>query len=626
MIRNRGFHLVPVCFGLMLSLAASVKARECPYEGFPDGVLAGFSMESWDAYARLYGADKLAETLHQTLVEEVAPAILKVAEATGPIQDLPSKLEELRDKVDWEFVGKCGIAVGISLGKENLPTFTLRLSAPSGEGERLFSALAGGVAHIASAATAELSWKVEGNSGALRLALGAQGEEATSEVKAPVLLSLVRREDQVWVRPMGASDTAEQSSPCADPAIGSLWEKLPEPCVATALVDLSGIARHLNELIDFLESEEKWESSLILDPTLESLFTEDVETLEKLREVEKDFDSMTPTVESGVAKVLRRLVEILGDQGCVVAGLGPQGTAVQSTTLWQPRAGGAHADLFKCEPLSSRFLGFLSTSWKEVSVFSLPDLARIHRLIVDLLKELPDSEESFRTLDELEKEYEFSIERDLIPAFGREGVYVTRAKPKGTPAFQLSASGFQLALAIGDVSAARRTVAALERLLASGGMVGSASFVGDMTCSVLDAGLMGKASWILLEEARVFMFTSGDSRDQILEFVDLLKNPRAATLAEHPDWGALSAIWSKQPTDVSLIDVSQIWKEAEEDIKGARMMLSMMGEVGTVAVPMLQLVLRAMQALEAPSWGFTVASDEGELRISKTLLLYPSEQ
>ncbi len=618
--------LFALSLGAALCVASSARCGECPYEGFPEGMLAGFSVESWDAYARLYGAEKLAEELHQTLSEEVLPALLKISEATGPVQDLPNKLEDLRDKVDWGFVGKCGITVGIGLSKENLPTFMLRLSAPSGEGERLFSALAGGVAHIASAATGELLWKVEGTRGILSLELGQSGEDATSELKAPVLLSLVRQEDHVWVRPMGASEEPAANGPCADPTIRSLWEKIPEPCVATAQVDFSALAHQLNRLVDSLETEEKWESSLILDPTLESLFTEDLETLEKLREVEEDFDSMTPTVESGIAQVLHRLAEVLGDQGCVVAGVGPHGTAVNCTTLWQPRAGGTYASLFKCEPLSPRFLGLLAPGWKEVSVFSLPDFVRIHELVVDLLKELPDSEGIFSTIKELEDQYQLSIERDLIPALGKEGAFVSRAKPKGTPAFQLSGSGFQLALGIGDVAAARRTLNALERIVASAGMVPSASVVGDRTCSLVDAGLAGKASWLLLEDARAFVLTSGDSREQILEFAALLKNPPAPRLSEHPDWGALSAIWTEHPTDVSLVDVSRLWRETIEELKGARMMLSMMGEVGTVAVPMIQLALRGMQAVRAPSWSFTVASRTGELRIGKTLLLYPPEQ
>ncbi len=626
-LRGRIF-LVLLVLALQCVLPLQVQA-DSPYTNSPGAIIAGFSCNSLEEYMNLFQAKNLGTIVFETVTEDLIPAVLDLTEATGEIRNLPKTLQECVDSMDWTLLqhsALCGMVyhgTGSILGVGA----TLRITPAGSDAGTLYQNLSGFLKTLATHSQGALTW----TPGPEVCWLGvAAVTPATGVVSRPGGVLFLHKVDSSVI--LATDYLFSPSTPGLGPKanLEDLWKQLPEPVVSSVMVDFTELATLLKvsmkPVVDKIESEgSKPESSLVLDKTAEALFDKDPETLEKLRQVERDFNQIMPSTNSGsISKPLENIISLIKDQGILIAGTGSTPGGVMSTTLWSVDSTSTNGGLFEVQPLSATMLSLLQSGVVEVSVQGLPDYQRIYSTLADLIKQFPGGVDLYGEWESLQQTFGMTVEKDLLPAVGSEMGWVTREMEKsGVAGLQLMSNNLFYVLGLRDTAAAGRTVNKIEETLSKYGFPATATRVADVTISVLDTGILGKAMWTTLEQPPLFVLTTASSMQQFTDFLQLLKNPQPQGLSQHPRWEDLQRIWTEHPTAVTLSDLTTAWRQALDQLRSSQMMVALMGSSGSMSLPFIRMAIRILQNTPAPQWGFTVNTIESGLRVSRTLLLYP---
>ena len=603
---------------------------ECPYSGSQGPIIAGFSLSSWDEYWNLLQARNMGMIVFETVTDDLLPTILDLADATGEIKNLPRILHEFVASLDNSLLRKASIQGTLQRSDSAFPGFsvTLRLTPPDTTVEKLYQDISGFMNTVATHSQEALAWFPGPEKSHLGLAVL---ESATSP--APVDgrgLLFLHRADPSVILTTDHLFVPGESVKGSSSKIGELWSRLPEPVVSSVVVDLTELAALLNgcvkPLIDLMASAtSEAASSLVLDETEVALFDKDPETLEKLRKVEQDFNQLMPSFNpESISKPIESILDFLGDQGVLLSGLGPTPGGVIGTTLWSVDSTTPNGGLFNVDPLSPAMLSLLRPGIVEVSIQGLPDYQRIYSYFIELLKQFPWGPDLIGEWEKLQQTFGYSIEKDLLPAIGKETGWITRDTGKaGIPGLQVMSNDLFFVLGLKDSETMERSLNKIEETLTHYGFPVSATRVNDVTFSVLNGGLLGKAMWAELKQPPVFVLTTSTSPKEITGFLQMLSSPLPHGLTQHPRWDQFQRIWTDQPTAVTLSDLTTTGKQTLDLLKSSPMMVALMGSSGSGSLPFIRMGNRILQNLTPPEWQFTVNSVEPGLRLSRSLILYP---
>jgi hypothetical protein len=589
--------------------------EDCPFSKIGKDPIAAVYLKSWQAEWDLYKAPNLSGAILKTLREEVIPALLKIADATGPARDLPQALDDLTKAADWEDLARSAIQAVISKDEHGDPLISVQITPFGGKTDKVFDDLGRLLQTAVGKSDGKLVWTQS-------------GELLTTGVPAEGILKLRKLDESVWIT-LG-SDPREILSGggfAAKPSFVRLWSQLPDQAVSGAVIDFDELSvlfsKFAGEILP-TTPEMQWESSLVLDETMEALFKDDPETLAKLKQTQRTFEQLTPPNQKNALKAIDRLAKLLADQGMILTCNSPVPQGVAGTILWLPRPGSDGAIFGEVAPLSPRFLGLLRPGPVEISISGLPDFQRILHLILDFIRLLPDGESLLEAWDVLQETAGFSLEKDLLPAIGKEVAWLTeRSEKLSFPGFQVMDNDLYLALDIADKQAAKSSLQRLEKVLSENGLPVSATQEGGANISLLDTGLLGKVRWGILEEPPTFVLATGTAKN-LGGFLQSLAHPAPNRLSEHPRWNDLKAIWHEKPTAVALYDLTTTWKQTIDQLKGGQMMLAMMGQAGSAGLPFIRLGLKIMQEIPPPDCLLEVGANEGDIRALRSLLLFPA--
>jgi len=626
----QGIRVLILFIVILPGIYPSRAPAECPYSSSQGPVVAGFSLSSWDEYWDLLQASNMGRIVFETVADDVLPTILDLADATGEIRNLPRILHEFVESLDNSLLRKSSIQGTLQRSDSAFPGFsvTLRLTPPGTNAERLYQDISGFMNTVATQSRGALVWLPGAEKSCLGLAVL---ESATSPVPVDGRgLFFLHRAGPSVILTTDHLFAPGESERGPGARIGELWNRLPEPVVSSVVIDLTELAALLNgcvkPLIDLMASAtSEAASSLVLDETEVALFDQDPETLEKLRKVEKDFNQLMPSFQpESISRPIKNILDFLGDQGVLLSGLGPTPGGVLGTNLWSVDSNTPNGSLFDVAPLSPAMLSLLRPGIVEVSIQSLPDYLEIYTQAMNWFKEFPWGPDLLSEWNKLQQTFGYSIEKDLLPALGKEIGWITRDTGKaGIPGLQVMSNDLFFVLGLKDSQVAERSQEKFEETLTHYGFPVSATHVAGATFSVLNGGLLGKAMWAELKQPPVFVLTTSSSPQEISDFLQMLSSPLPHGLTQHPRWDQFQRIWTDQPTAVTLSDLTTTWKQTLDQLKSSQMMVALMGSSGSVSLPFIRMGIRILQNMKPPEWQFTVNSVEPGLRLSRSLLLYP---
>ena len=130
--------------------------------------------------------------------------------------------------------------------------------------------------------------------------------------------------------------------------------------------------------------------------------------------------------------------------------------------------------------------------------------------------------------------------------------------------------------------------------------------------------------WGILSDPPVFVASTGTDP---LFLEGLLENMRAEVpgrISEHHRWETLQTIWNPHPTAVSFSNLEVSWKQMKDQLRGTRMMVSMMGGSNPVLLSLMGFALELLDGIPTPDCLLRVDWQEDAVRISRSLLLFPS--
>lgn len=620
-----------IAFWLSLPLAGRAAEEACPFSGFKGPVLAAGSFAGWEDYGTVFGGGHVGDVIVEAIRHEILPSLLKIADATEALAKLPGSWDQLASATNWDRLRKTQIAFSISEGMNHIPKVALRFTPPQDEAISLYQDIGKLFAGIVSQASENLVWKDDGAQASLVLV--ASSSPSFSDGDDPVrLLSLSRMDSHVFLESLPDVPPKKGSGQelCEEASFQDLWKKLPQPLASTLYFNLQhvfGFVRTtVKGILDDMD-DSRPVSSFVLDETSEALLREDPETLEKLRQVEKDFNSLMPDMNPApLRRPVMRLLHLLEAQGQVLSGLSREGNSIQSVTLWQPAGEPAGVALFATEPLSPAFLSLLQINCIEASIAALPDYKTLYTTLLDIFKDFPDSGKALADWDSIQDLFDIWVEDDLLTALGRNSAWLTTPKQKSSSSgLPVVSNDLTVVLEIASREAAQRTLAAAGKILADYGISASTKTLDVGILNEVDMSLLGKVSWIIPQDLDVFILTNSASTELVVDIARRLKNPSPLPPAGLPGWKSLQKIWSDQPAAVSMEDLSTTWKQTIDQLRSTQMMMALMGPIGSGALPFFQLGLKIMTTVDKPEAMYTVAHNENGLRISRTLLVYPEE-
>ncbi len=626
---GRVFFLTLTVLAFVSAFSVQVPA-ECPYSSSQGPIIAGFTLSSWEEYWNLFKANDLGMIVFETVTDDFLPAVLDLVEATGEVQNLPKTIHDVVMTMDWSLLKRSSFLGTLHRMEAGTPGVraTLRITPPESGMVQLFQNLSGLFEALAAHSQGVLVWTAGEEQGRLGLAVL---EPAASTIPAEGRgLFFLHQLDSSVILTTDHLFSPDEPGRSPKSSIEELWKRLPEPLVSSIMMDLSELASLLKDIVkpvtSLVESTaSEAASSLVLDKTKEALFEKDPETLEKLRQVERDFNQIMPSFKAeSISKPLQNIVDLIKDQGVIVAGSSPVPGGISETMLWSFDSTGTNGGFFDVAPLSPVMLSLLRPGAVEVSLQGLPDYRRIYSFLFDLIQQFPGGAGLIGEWEKIQGTIGYSVEKDLLPAIGPEMGWITRESEKGgISGLQVINNDLFFVLSLGDASAARRTIGKIEETLAKYGFPATATQVADVTFSVLDAGLLGKSMWAELKQPPLFILTTSASTQPIVDFIEMIRNPLPQGLTQHSRWDQLQRIWTDQPTAVTLSNLTTTWKQTLDQLKSSLMMVALMGSSGSLSLPFIRMGIRILENMQPPEWLFTVNSSEPGLRISRTLLLYP---
>ena len=440
--------------------------EECPFASVGENVIAAYSLESWNSVWESCRAPELGDRLARLLRQEVIPSILKESANPEEAQDFNALGEELAERVNWDSLCGSRISFVIWSGSDGLPMLTVQLLPEPGKLNEVHEA-AGQLLSFPSDAFPETwTWRVGDRESVLGLSQAAL-ESGTADFPWDATdewVHLRKTDEAVWITlSHGAEDALAGPGLAANAAFTELWKRAPAPWDTAGVLDLTALAGMISKAFPVKafaertrEETPRIQSSLVLDETMEALFSNDPETLEKLRAVESDMEVLAPDAGRNLEKiseVVDRALGLLSDQGILLSTGGDMDSGVVTNTLWCPKAGSDGALLTETSPLSNRFLSLLQPGVVEVSLFGLPDFSNLYETIMGFLEMAPDDGEAQRAWKGLQESIGIDFVEDVLPALGREVAWVNRQTPKSeSGGIQAAGNELYVFLAVGEDS------------------------------------------------------------------------------------------------------------------------------------------------------------------------------
>jgi hypothetical protein len=277
-------------------------------------------------------------------------------------------------------------------------------------------------------------------------------------------------------------------------------------------------------------------------------------------------------------------------------------------------------------PLSNNLLSLLRPDVVEVSLFGLPDFFNLYETVMGFLEMVPDGGEILRAWKELQESIGLDLKKDVLPALGREVGWLTRQTPKGeSQGIPIAGNELYLLLAVGDVSKAESLAGRLEEFLREYDLAISATRIADSSFTVIDAGLFGKAMWGIPSDPPVFVVCKGADPPFLESLLEDMREGIPGRIDGHRRWETLQTIWNPHPTAFSISNLGVSWKQMTDQLRGARMMASMTGASNPVLLSVMGFALELLQGIPAPDCLLRVDWQEDTVRISRSLLLFPSD-
>jgi hypothetical protein len=149
--------------------------------------------------------------------------------------------------------------------------------------------------------------------------------------------------------------------------------------------------------------------------------------------------------------------------------------------------------------------------------------------------------------------------------------------------------------------------------------------IADVTFTQLVAGLMGEAAWGWDSDLDVLVVTTNPRSKSLPGVIEGLRDPAGFSFENHPRWAELKVVWTENPTAVVYDNLATSWQQQVDELKGAKMMLSMMGGGDPIPLGIISLAMEIFTGIPAPDAYLRVDGEESVEKISKSLLVFPED-
>ncbi|MCA9424495.1 MAG: hypothetical protein KC994_05450 [Candidatus Omnitrophica bacterium] len=602
-----------ILLGLFIPVVANAENPKCPFDEVGENVLVGVSLEGWNSLWESIRAPELGDQILEGIREDLLPAILKEAQIENESATMEAKVDELVENVDWNALADMPISLVIWSGELGIPMFTLRADAPDGQTEQVHEAFHN-LLKVVSGWFEGSKVREEGN----RIILSIVVDEEETD-----WIYLESSGDSTWITLHHTLEDALLGKGLKErEGFSDLWGRNLESVDSGLVIDFHAVAETIAHMIEGLEPE--MHSSLVLDETMEELFKDDMETLKKLQQVENDMDFLTGGDGEDYHDPMMRLVKDLGGFGILVSTSGPTENGIETSTVWRVEEGADIAPLLESPPLSDRFLTLIQPELLRGSAYSLPDLRQVYQFILDRIKVFPGGEDLLAAWKDIQTSIDLDLGEDLFPALGNEFALLTRRSDQASFAgFRLVNNESYLILETNQDEKVQNLLTRLDEILETYQLNPTRANIEGVTFTQLVAGLMGEAAWGWSADLDVLVATTNPRSKSLPEVIRQIKEPTGFSFDSHPRWDDLQRIWSDNPTAVVYDDLSTTWRQQVDELKGAKMMLSMMGGGDPVTLGIISLAMEIFTGIPAPDAYLRVDTENSVEKLSRSLMLFP---
>lgn len=608
--------------GVVLTFGAGVARAEsdCPFGNIGENVVLAFSMESWDALWEMCRAPGLGDKLALSIRDELLPAILEASDASGEFHTYLDDVETITDKIEWE--GLAASRLDLLLWGKTVDDLklTLKVSPPESQLDSVDKAVEELLKSISEKTPDGLYWSEEGGRRAFCFT------EPVASASESEIFYLDRHKGAVWITAAhNAKEALAGPGLAAREHFADLWKKHPHEGGVSFVLDFGALAIQLRDVSEVFDP--MLTSTLVMDATMEEIFKDDPETFEKLKQAQEGMDFWSDEIGGNPKEAAKKGIDLLESLGLLLCRITASEEGMFSGAYWRPVPGGGGGELLAMKPLSDRGLSVLETGLVDAGAQGLPDFERIYDKVLELIGMAPYGKDALSSWDAIQDSIDFHPKKDLFPALGRELGWVSRQVPKGAAqSFPIATNELYVFHEIGDASTARGALGRLEELLSSQGIACASKPVGDFEFTEVDTGFLGKAMWGILEDPNFLVFSKGGDLEFLQKKIDDYRNGKAGDLTGHPRWDSMKSMWKENPTAVRLQNAGLVQNQLKGQLQSAQMMIAMMGAGDPVVLAAMGLGMQALNGLPTPDWYLQVDNDEGDVRVSRSLLLYPMEE
>ncbi len=603
-------------FSICIPTPTSVAhGKECPFDDIGDSVTLAISIQSWDSMWESIHAPDLGNRILEGFQEDLLPAILKKAEEETDSASVEAKVEEILEEIDWRQLASSPISFLVWRDEYNLPVMTVKFDAEMERIDSVYQTLSSAL-RVLSGWIDDTQFRQENGQSIVSYSIDDLRED---------WIILEVRENSVWLCMSHTVDEALAGAGLKErKGFSDLWGRGPESIQNSLIVDFTSLFETASLIMGATDSE--WSNSLVLDETMEALFKDDLETLEKLRKVETDMDFLTGRHDENDQAPMVGLLEKLGDLGLLVSMSGPTETGIESLTLLSIEGESDFAEIFDSPPLTQRFSSLVTPDLLRGSAYSIPDLGKAYDFLLEMIQEFPGGEDMLEAWKDIQESIDLHLADDLIPALGNEFAILTRrAKKASFAGFRLVNNESYVLIETGQEKGMEELLTKLEEFLRSYQLNPTHSLIGDVTFTQLAAGLMGEAGWGWDKESEILVITTTPQAEHLPVLIESLRTSQDFSFQEHPRWEDLQLVAIENPTALVYDDLSITWQQQVDELKGAKMMLSMMGGGDPITLGVVSLAMEILTGIPAPDAYLRMDSEEGNLKISHSILLFPED-
>ncbi|MCA9450388.1 MAG: hypothetical protein KC931_24915, partial [Candidatus Omnitrophica bacterium] len=337
-------------------------------------------------------APELGDQILEGIREDLLPAILKEAQVESESATMEAKVNELVEGVNWESLADAKLTLVVWSGEDGFPMFTFRADPRSGRSEEAEGAFKD-LLRILSGWFEDSDVRREG--ARTTLTVESEGEELD-------WITLERIGTSIWITLIHTAEEALAGEGVGDrPGFSNLWAKGPDSVESVAFIDFSAISAAVEESLESMGQESN--SSLVLDETMEALFKDDLETLEKLKQVESDMDFFTGENGESFRDPVNALLKDLASLGFLVSMSGSTEGGIENSTFWRLEPESEFEKILSSPPLTERFLTLIQPDLLRGSVYSLPDLLGFYQVMTDRIKVFPGGDDMLSAWDDIQE-------------------------------------------------------------------------------------------------------------------------------------------------------------------------------------------------------------------------------